>query len=156
MCKKAMIVLSTIKQDDIIDIAEWPKYTGVHAQMDYAIRKNGWLDNYCHNPNNYCYIAKIGELRIGFSLLIKNDNNGAEFRIVIHPEFLGSGYGGKIIRKTLQIGFLDNELKSINLIVRKNNLIAQRLYLKHGFTLCGEKKRNYSRPIYRFFRYGNI
>ncbi len=140
MCKKMMIVLSIIEKTDILDIAKWPEYTGVHAQMDYAIRENGWLDSYCNNSNNYCYIVKSDGVRIGFSLLMLNGPSEAEFRIVIHPNFLGSGHGGKIIHRTLQIGFLDHKLKSINLIVRKNNSIAKRLYLKHGFILSGEKK----------------
>ena len=140
MCKKTMIVLSIIEKTDILDVAEWPEYTGVHAQMNYAIKENGWLDSYCNNSNNYCYIAKSDGIRIGFSLLILNSSYEAEFRIIIHPDFIGSGYGGKIIRKTLQIGFSDHKLKAINLIVRKNNSIAKRLYLKHGFILSGEKR----------------
>jgi hypothetical protein len=50
-----------MEQKDILAIKKWPKYTGVHAQMNYAIRENGWLDCFCPVSSNYCFIAKIKE-----------------------------------------------------------------------------------------------
>ncbi len=146
-----MVVLYPIEQKDIVAIKKWPKYTGVHAQMDYAIRENGWLDCYCGVPNNYCFIAKIKELHVGFSILIYNGKREAEFRIAVHPDFVGSGYGKQIIRKTLQIGFNEYELNAINLIVRKNNFIAQNLYLDLGFTQQGEIVENIQGEDVEFF-----
>ncbi len=137
-----MIVQYPIEQKDIVAIKKWPKYIGIHAQMDYAIRENGWLDCFCGVPGNYGFIFKIKELRVGFSLLIHSGKQEAEFRIIVHPDFVGSGHGKQIIRKTLAIGFKKLELNEINLIVRKNNSIAKSLYLDSGFTQQGEIKKN--------------
>ena len=145
-----MVVLYPIEPKDVVAIKKWPQYTGVHSQMDYAIRENGWIDCFCDDPNNYCFIAKIKELRVGFSLLIHNGNREAEFRIAVHPDFVGSGYGKQIIHKTLEIGFKKYGLNVINLIVRKNNSIAQSLYLDFGFTQQGEIKKIYKVKILSF------
>ena len=146
-----MIALYPIEQKDIVAIKKWPKYTGAHAQMDYAIRENGWMDCFCGVPNNYCFIAKIQKLRVGFSLLIHNGKQDAEFRVAVHPDFVGSGYGKQIIRKTLEIGFEKQGLNVINLIVRKNNSIAQNLYLDFGFTQQGEVNENIQGEDVEFF-----
>ncbi len=106
------------------------------------LRKHGWLDSYCRAPNNCCYTARIEQLRVGFSLFINKGYGEAEFRIAVNPDFVGSGYGRKIIKKTLTIGFLEHKFKTISLIVRKNNPIAQRLYAKNWFKLCGETTEN--------------
>ena len=136
--KNPIIVFSEIDQKDFIEITQWPQYRGVHAQMDYAIRTNGWLDYYCNNFGNYCYAAKIRGLCVGFSLLIQKGGLEAEFRIAVHPNFVGFRYGSKIMKQSLRNGFSEHKLRTITLIVRKNILIAQRLYTKHGFSLCGE------------------
>ncbi|MFW8602535.1 GNAT family N-acetyltransferase, partial [Desulfobacterota bacterium M19] len=149
-CEK-MITLYPIEKKDIKAITQWPKYTGVHAQMDYAIRKNGWLDCFCGIPSNYCFVAKIKDLCVGFSLLINKNKHEAEFRIAVHPDFVGSGYGKQIIRKTLEIGFVKHRLNVISLIVRKNNPIAHRLYLDFGFTQQGETKENIQGKDIEFF-----
>lgn len=146
-----MVILSTIESSDIKDINKWPQYEGMHAQMDYAIRENGWLDTYCHNSKNYCYVAKIRGVCVGFALLIHKEELESEFRIAIHPDFLGCGYGSEIIQKTLILGFSEHELRVITLIVRKNNPMAQRLYVKHGFVLCGETKKIIHRSCIDFF-----
>lgn len=119
--------------------------------MDYAIRENGWLDTYCCDSKNYCFAVKIDHFCVGFTLLINKGGGEAEFRIAVNPDFVGSGYGGIIIKETLSIGFYANKLKTISLIVRKNNPIAQRLYAKHGFKLCGETKENIQGQCIDFF-----
>jgi RimJ/RimL family protein N-acetyltransferase len=133
-----MHLLYPIEKNDLAAIYRWPAYEKAHAQMDYALRENGWLDTYCSGSGNACYAAKIDGVCIGFSLLIQKGPAEAEFRIAIHPDYLGSGYGGKIMEETLVAGFAERQLETITLIVRKNNPIAQRLYEKRGFILEGE------------------
>lgn len=146
-----MISLSALEPKDILAIAQWPQYEGIHGQMNYAISKGGWLDSYCCNPANSCYTAKIDLLCVGFSLLINKGGGEAEFRIAVNPVYVGSGYGGEIIKKTLTLGFSEHKLKTISLIVRKNNPIAQRLYAKHGFLLSGETTENIEGQPIDFF-----
>ena len=146
-----MNFLVPIQQKDFFDISRWPQYEGVHAQMDYALRKNGWLDTYCSDSSNYCYAAKIGELCIEFSFLIKKGPVEAEFRIAVHPNYIGAGYGKRITNETLAMGFSEHKLKAITLIVRKNNPIAQRLYANQGFSLCGETTESIQGKCIDFF-----
>ena len=146
-----MIKISPIEPTDIIEIKKWPHYEGIHSQMNYAIKKNGWLDHYCCDSKNYCYAAKDGELCVGFSLLIHKGVRGAEFRIAVGPDFIGKGYGKAITQKTLSIGFNVHHLNKISLIVRKNNPIAKKLYQKIGFNTCGETKENIQGKCIDFF-----
>lgn len=133
-----MLTLIPIDTVDIGAIGRWPRYKGIHAQMDYALRENGWLATYGAVAGNHCYAAMVDDVCVGFSLLIQNRPGSAEFRTAVHPDHLGAGYGGEILRQTLTIGFTVHNLQTITLIVRKNNPIAQHLYVGHGFTPCGE------------------
>ena len=146
-----MITISPIKPIDFHDIGKWSPYEGIHSQMNYAINEDGWLNTYCCNSRNYCFIAKSGNLCVGFSLLIYKDSKVAEFRIAVNPDFIGSGYGRMITQETISIGFNVHGLKKITLIVRKNNHIAQKLYEKVGFNLCGETKENIQGQNIDFF-----
>jgi RimJ/RimL family protein N-acetyltransferase len=146
-----MITLSPIKSIDIHDIAKWSPYEGIHSQMNYAINEDGWLNTYCCNPQNFCFVAKNGNLCVGFSLLIYKDSKEAEFRIAVNPDYIGSGYGRMITQETISIGFNAHNLGKITLIVRKNNPIAQKLYEKIGFIMCGETKENIQGQNIDFF-----
>jgi RimJ/RimL family protein N-acetyltransferase len=133
-----MNLLFPIETGDVSSIYRWPPYDGSHAQMDYAVRENGWLDTYCSKAGNICYAAKVDGVCVGFSLLIRKTPTEAEFRVAVHPEHLGSGYGGRITQQTLTRGFLEHHLEAIMLIVRKNNPVARHLYEKRGFVFDGE------------------
>ena len=146
-----MLTLIPIKADDIPAIARWPRYRGEHAQMDYALRENGWLTTYWPVAGNVCFAAMAGVVCVGFSLLIQNGAGNAEFRTAVHPAHLGAGHGGEILRRTLTIGFTEHNLKAITLIVRKNNPIARRLYARHGFVICGETTETIQGQVIDFF-----
>lgn len=152
MCPmKKMIILSPIKSIDIQEIAKWSPYEGIHSQMNYAISEDGWLNTYCCDSRNYCFVAKKGDLCVGFSLLIYKGSKEAEFRIAVNPDYIGSGYGRMITQETILIGFNVHNLEKIRLIVRKNNHVAQKLYEKIGFNMCGETKENIQGQNIDFF-----
>jgi ribosomal-protein-alanine N-acetyltransferase len=62
--------------------------------------------------------------------------------IAIHPDFRGYGFGKKLLAETLrqsiQRGALDATLE-----VRENNLLAQQMYTKFGFTIVGQRLHYY-------------
>jgi ribosomal-protein-alanine N-acetyltransferase len=62
--------------------------------------------------------------------------------IAIHQDFRGYGFGKKLLAETLrqsiQRGALDATLE-----VRENNLLAQQMYTKFGFTIVGQRLHYY-------------
>ena len=106
--------------------------------MDYAIRENGWLDEYRVRPMTWIYVAILNKQTIGFSLLSTTADGEAEFRIAIHPKWIGKGLGKEIAFATLEKGFCQLNLTLIHLIVRKENQVAFKLYKSLGFIRSGE------------------
>lgn len=133
-----MIDLRPITPEDMEEIRNWPSYEDGFAQMDYALRKNGWLDEYISKPKTQIYIADANNQIVGFSLLSNNSEREAEFRIAIHPHWTGKGLGREVTLATLKAGFQHLNLDQIYLFVRKNNPRASKLYKSIGFTSTGE------------------
>jgi diamine N-acetyltransferase len=133
-----MIELRPIRTEDVTEIKSWPSYRDGFAQMDYALRAHGWLDEFMSRPKTRIYIADLNKQIVGFSLLSITAEGVAEFHIAIHPHWTGKGIGRKVVFATLKAGFRKLNLDQIYLIVRKNNLHAAKLYESIGFDLTGE------------------
>lgn len=133
-----MIILRPIATEDVREIRNWPPYADEFAQMDYALRAHGWLDEYMGRPKTWIYVADSNKQIIGFSLLSITAKGKAEFRIAIHPQWIGTGVGREVARATLETGFQQLHLDQIYLIVRKNNPRAEKLYESIGFVTTGE------------------
>ncbi len=106
--------------------------------MDYALRHNGWVDEFRDNQNTCIYAAVVGAQLRGFSLLSPVGDKEAEFRIAIHPDWTGKGLGREVTLATLKNGFGQLGLEKIHLIVRKNNSRAAKLYENIGFAVTGQ------------------
>ena len=133
-----MIELRPIRTEDVTEIKSWPSYSDGFAQMNYALRDHGWLDEFMSRPKTRIYIADLNKQIVGFSLLSITAEGVAEFRIAIHPHWTGKGIGREVAFATLKAGFRKLNLDQIYLIVRKNNLHAAKLYESIGFDLTGE------------------
>ena len=133
-----MIDLRPLTTEDVTEIRNWPSYTDEFAQMDYALREDGWLDEYMSRPKTWIYIAESNKQSIGFTLLSSTAEGEAEFRIAIHPQCIGKGLGREVTLAILQVGFQQLNLDHIYLIVRKNNPRAAKLYERIGFVTTGE------------------
>jgi len=133
-----MVHLRPITEEDIARIKNWPAYVDGFAPLDYALRENGWLDEYRDKPNTWIYIAEESLQAAGFCLLSLTAAGDAEFRIAIHPHKTGMGLGRKVAMATLEKGFGELNMDMIHLFVRKNNLPAIRLYRSIGFKKSGE------------------
>ncbi|MDA8090500.1 MAG: hypothetical protein M0Z61_09830 [Nitrospiraceae bacterium] len=90
-----MINLRPMRTENITEIKNWPAYTGDFEQMNYALRENGWLDEFSNRPNTWIYIAELGKQVVGFSLLCIEVDGEAEFRIAIHPCRMRTGFGSR-------------------------------------------------------------
>lgn len=145
------IVLAPIGPNDIATICEWESYPTEFAELDYALREGGWIDEFSPNPNARIFAAKYHNELIGFSLLC-NDTEGTEFRIALKPDKIGKGFGRKIATATIWEAFERMGKNSLYLIVRLNNTSAQKLYEKLGFIAKNEITKEIQGKSVRFLR----
>ncbi|MFA7403426.1 MAG: isochorismatase family protein [Pelobacteraceae bacterium] len=132
-----MITLRKLTDSDRTEINRWPAYPGDMEQMDYALRKQGWLDEMSSETDVVLYAATDGGELVGFSLLARTGATEAEFRIAVRADKTGQRLGESITMLTLLRGFEELGLSRIHLIVRTNNIRGIRLYRRIGFTECG-------------------
>ncbi len=132
------ISLRPMRDGDVSEIENWPSYKDAFAQMDYALRQNGWLDEYFNRPGSWCYAAQTDAGIVGFALLLTRGAKDAELRIAIHPEKTRQGFGRRVMISLMEKGFSELGLDTIHLVVRKNNFSAKRLYDRLGFINRGE------------------
>jgi RimJ/RimL family protein N-acetyltransferase len=135
--------LREINEQDIAIIQNWPAYPEEFKDLDYALRDSGWIDEYLGKDSTRIYIAEESGVAIGFAILSKDSaaSRQAEFRIALNPDYLGKGFGKKLIRLALEKGFQELGLQRIYLIVRKSNPRARRLYENCGFMEIGECRK---------------
>jgi ribosomal protein S18 acetylase RimI-like enzyme len=146
-----MITLRAITEEDIGEIESWPTYEDGFEQMDYALRKGGWIDEYRNRADTWFYVAELNKQVVGFSLLSVTAKGEAEFRIAIHPRRTGAGFGREVTLAVLKIGFCKLGMDRINLIVRKNNYRAIKLYERLGFKKAGESIHTIQGRLVEFF-----
>jgi len=133
-----MITLRLLRDEDIPLIRAWPRYPPEFSGLDYCLRDGGWLDEYRSKPGAEILVAVEEGTIAGFSILSKDGPGIREFRIALHPDRIGRGVGSTITSLTLARGFSDPSVSAVRLIVRKNNIRAQRLYTSLSFEKTGE------------------
>lgn len=136
-----MITLRELTADDALEINSWPAYPGDMAQMDYALRSDGWLQEFGHDGSSIVYAAMDGAELVGFSVLARTGGTEAEFRIAVRADRTGQRLGEAIASLTLRRGFAELGLTRINLIVRPSNHRGMCLYRRLGFVDCGECRK---------------
>ncbi|NMB77836.1 MAG: GNAT family N-acetyltransferase [Methanomicrobiales archaeon] len=146
-----MIILRPLRNADVAAIKAWPQYPPEFTELDYCLRDGGWLDKYRVKPGSEILVAMDrGEL-VGFSVLSPDGPGKKEFRIALHPSHIGKGAGRMILRLSLQYCFADMSVTAVRLIVRKNNLRAQRLYTSVKFRPTGETTEEILGKTVQFF-----
>jgi RimJ/RimL family protein N-acetyltransferase len=111
------------------------------AQMDYALRDGGWLDEFRSGADASLFAVEDGDELIAFTILAGTAPDDAEFRIALRADRTGLGLGERITLQTLRAGFEERRLSRVHLIVRKNNQRGIRLYRRIGFSECGECRK---------------
>ena len=139
--EERMYRLRPIEESDVDRIRDWPPYSGDMAQMDYALRENGWLEEFRSKPNAFIYAVDDGDGIVAFTILAETAPGEAEFRICLRADKTGLGLGESIVLQTLLIGFKEHRFFRIHLIVRENNNRGIRLYRRIGFVDQGECRR---------------
>ena len=132
--------LRRIHISDVTTIETWPAYPPEFADLDYALRKTGWITEFSTQPDTRIYVVEHLNELIALTILSSTAHGEAEFRIALRADKLGHGLGRIITDQTLAIGFDEFRLKRIHLIVRKNNQRARALYQGLNFLHCGENQ----------------
>lgn len=148
---RTMLILRPLCHADIPVIKSWPQYPPEFADLDYCLRDGGWLDEYGRKAKTVILVARNNGGIAGFSILARDGRGGAEFRIALHPERIGTGTGRAILKSTLEYCFADMTITSVRLIVRKNNPRAQALYTAANFRLTGECSEEIAGKMVEFF-----
>lgn len=95
-----MINLREMNEQDIAAIKKWPAYPEEFKDLDYALRDDGWLQEFFGREGTKVYTAEENGIIIGFTLLIHSKDSGtssqAEFRIALNPSMLGQGIGKRL------------------------------------------------------------
>ncbi len=133
-----MIQLRPLVAKDVASIENWPVYPPEFEDLDYALRKNGWLAEFRDRSDTWIYAVEQSDELIAFSILTMTSPSEAEFRIALRSDKIALGLGRIIAVDTLKRGFDEIGLTRIHLIVRKNNQRAFKLYQRMGFSLRGE------------------
>ena len=118
----------------------WPLYRGEYAEMNYALRSgHGWLDGFAIKPGCITYAVYAAGTLVGFTLLIGNQKNDAEFYVAVHPLHLRQKLGARLTQATLEVAFREMGLKRVHLKVRTDVQHRIQLYETQGFRHCGRK-----------------
>jgi diamine N-acetyltransferase len=146
-----MLTLRPLCHADIPVIKSWPHYPPEFADLDYCLRDGGWLDEYGKRQKTSILVAKKNKEIAGFSILAWDGHGGAEFRIALHPARIGTGTGRAVLKSTIEYCFADMTIRSVRLIVRKNNPRAQALYAAANFRRTGECSQVVAGKMVEFF-----
>lgn len=136
-----MIDLRPLDSADCGIIAAWPPYAGDMAQMDYALRHDGWLTQFFAKPDASFYAVELDGELIGFTCLIRTGEDEEEIRIAIRADKTGLGLGREMMQRTLAQGFTNPCCRRIHLIVRTNNDRGINLYRRLGFVERGTLRK---------------
>lgn len=143
-----MEILKLSKKDKKI-IKNW-NYINEYLKFNYALKGNGWIDTYCCKNTSMCYKVVEDMYIVGVFLFIPIKSN--EFRILINPNFLNKGYGTKITKEAIKLGFNELKLNEMSLIVRKEHKVALDMYKKLGFKIIGETIEILENESIQFFK----
>lgn len=146
-----MVILREVTEEDMEAIKKWPIYTNDFEVLDYALRDNGWIDEFRRKSETICYVAMEDSDAIGFTILSKTKKGEAEFRIALRGDKTGQSFGGVITIMTLKEGFNELGFSRIHLIVRKNNPRAIKLYQGLGFIDKGDCRKEIRGKMVDFY-----
>jgi diamine N-acetyltransferase len=132
-----MVTLKPLTGEDVNVIRYWPPYPRELVDLDYALREDGWLDEFPESPTTRRFAAWDGTQLVGFSILTDIVDGNAEFYIALHPGWIGRGIGREVTNQTLAIGFEQLDLRRIYLKVRDWHQRAIALYESVGLRKFG-------------------
>ncbi len=123
------------------------------AELENLCFSHPWskrsLEEFFDNKLSYCIVATshdLPDIAIGYIGAYIIFDNADITNIAVHPDYRRMSIGSKLIEQ--MIDHCKQQMVSrISLEVRLSNTIAQRLYIKHGFSVVGTRKNYYKDPI---------
>ncbi len=109
--------------------------------------EKSYLFELTENPTTLALVAEITSstsrpLIIGMVVVWVVMDEAHIATIAIHPEYRNYGYGKRLLADTMR-RIIQRGVVLATLEVRKNNLLAQRMYLKFGFKMVGKRPHYY-------------
>lgn len=140
------IKLRSATEENSVDIWKWRNHFKIRRwcfntnKIDYSSHRK-WFFNKLRDKNTRIYIAKQNKNKIG---VIRFDigKKSVTVNISLNPYFLGKGLGSKIIRYGTEkfIREVGND-KPIIAEIKKDNIVAQKAFLKAGYNNFYKKKK---------------
>ncbi len=87
--------------------------------------------------------ATINDEIVGYGGMWEIIDEAHMTNIAVHPDYRRMHIGSAILEKLHHIAS-DHSINNITLEVRVSNVIAQKLYQKHGYEIAGKRKRYYA------------
>ncbi len=97
-------------------------------------------------PNGIGIAALTDDGRlVGYCGMLTVLDEGQITNVAVHPDFRRMGIGNALLEALLPEA-KTRSVAQISLEVRESNTAAKELYLRHGFSVAGIRKRFYSHP----------
>ncbi len=109
--------------------------------------EKSYLFELIENPTTLALVAEMASpeekpIVIGMAVVWIVVDEAHIATIAIHPDFRGHGFGKRLLGETLR-QVIQRGVQIATLEVRENNLLAQQMYIKFGFTIVGRRLHYY-------------
>lgn len=121
---------------DIDEVINLEKTHNIHI-----LTKN-ILESDLKKKNNYYLIAKSNNMTLGYVGISYILDTADIISIVVSKDYTRKGIASLLLNSIYEF-CKENNISRIMLEVRESNIVAQNLYLKHGFTKISERKNYY-------------
>ena len=139
-----MISFRKITEENFKAIIEMKRPEGENYVASNAVSlAQAWL--YRENRDVYPFAIYAGDRPVGFMLLDEDleKRRLLLWRIMFPPEHTGKGYGTEAIRLLISLARKSGKYDGLFLTYAPDNVIAEHVYKKLGFTLTGETNEEY-------------
>lgn len=134
--ERMAVSLRPLRRDDIHERLGWSEYPNWARYSDfYCFSSEERLWNWCNAPDTACYaVVKEGEETTSLIGLLAVLLRGAKARasVMLRPDYLATGLGGRLILRLLVHCFVFLRVESVEAVVAKENGHMLRIARKLG------------------------
>lgn len=151
MPEEFVIKLATIEDmKDIFDLSNDELVRANSFKQEKILWENHqkWFKNKINDENSLFFLIKdlknnlISQIRLDKTSAVEGD-----ISISISSQFRGKGYGAKVLKAVSEKIILEQDAKTINAYVKKENVASQIIFEKAGYVLK-EKDSDKMRYVY--------
>lgn len=144
------MIIRDLKEKDLPARVEWMNNPRIYGSMHYSVpilleNTINWYKSNVGNNKRVDVVFEVDEQLVAMGGLtnINPDSKLAELYIFVNPDLQGGGIGTKATKLLCRMGFERCNLEKIYLYTNDNNVLAQKVYEKCGFTLEGRLRKEY-------------